>query len=389
MKMTKRRRMAAFSAAFALLVTVTGYSISNSSYPLAGEVGIQLKLDKAKALLNINHDSVPDDVMLVNVCYDKQLVPYEQHGLPVGNIVATDRSKLLRLLQAARRSGGYKYIVLDVNFEKGIDTPCDSALFATIVSMPRIVIPEHADVVLADERLRRKAANADYNTTWKATIFSRYQFLHDNDRESVPMRLYHDLAGGDIKRWGPLYFSQGHLCRNALTLRLPIKISGEFNAEKGMETKNFLYLGTDLVDIDSIVPIAEQIRDKIVVVGDFQNDVHSTYAGKQPGSLLCMNAYYALQRGDHIVSITFELFMLVIYALLAYVSISGFSLRERMSHPWLKLFASFIGITFVLTAISVVMYLFANVMFNAVIPSIFFAGLGLVTNIANTLKTKQ
>ena len=69
------------------------------------------------------------------------LVEYEEDGMPVGNMVITDREKLLKLLTIAKAANNYRYIFMDVNFEEGINSPSDSALFQTIKSMDRIVIP--------------------------------------------------------------------------------------------------------------------------------------------------------------------------------------------------------------------------------------------------------
>ena len=210
-----------------IVVILTSYFVGNTSYPMAGEKAALVKLNNWKSYLNLTHDSVPDDVLLLNVSYDKTMTPYQEEGLELGQIPITDRRKLLDFLTKARQADNYKYIMMDVILERGIETESDSALFHTIASMPRIVIPVHSDVPLQDSILYAKAANADYNITHDETNFTRFQFLNDGV-PSMPLKMYEAQTGNTIEKHGPFYTCDGHLCSSAITLKLPIKISGTY-----------------------------------------------------------------------------------------------------------------------------------------------------------------
>lgn len=367
-----------------IVVILTSYFVGNTSYPMAGEKAALVKLNNWKSYLNLTHDSVPDDVLLLNVSYDKTMTPYQEEGLELGQIPITDRRKLLDFLTKARQADNYKYIMMDVILERGIETEFDSALFHTIASMPRIVIPVHSDAPLQDSILYAKAANADYNITHDETNFTRFQFLNDGV-PSMPLKMYEAQTGNTIEKHGPFYTCDGHLCSSAITLKLPIKISGTY-LEKGegatnMRERSYLYLGADVLSVDSIVPVAEQIRDKIVVIGDFNNDVHRTYLGFQPGSVICLNAYYALQRGEHRVNYLFTLFLFFVYTGIAMLMLNGRSIDSFFKNPWLKAMASFFALTVVFTIISMVVYaLPVGIVYNPVMPTTIFATFGIFIN---------
>lgn len=367
-----------------IIVILTSYFVGNTSYPMAGEKAALVKLNNWKSYLNLTHDSVPDDVLLLNVSYDKTMTPYQEEGLELGQIPITDRRKLLDFLTKARQADNYKYIMMDVILERGIETEFDSALFHTIASMPRIVIPVHSDAPLQDSILYAKAANADYNITHDETNFTRFQFLNDGV-PSMPLKMYEAQTGNTIEKHGPFYTCDGHLCSSAITLKLPIKISGTY-LEKGegatnMRERSYLYLGADVLSVDSIVPVAEQIRDKIVVIGDFNNDVHRTYLGFQPGSVICLNAYYALQRGEHRVNYLFTLFLFFVYTGIAMLMLNGRSIDSFFKNPWLKAMASFFALTVVFTIISMVVYaLPVGIVYNPVMPTTIFATFGIFIN---------
>lgn len=367
-----------------IIVILTSYFVGNTSYPMAGEKAALVKLNNWKSYLNLTHDSVPDDVLLLNVSYDKTMTPYQEEGLELGQIPITDRRKLLDFLTKARQADNYKYIMMDVILERGIETESDSALFHTIASMPRIVIPVHSDAPLQDSILYAKAANADYNITHDETNFTRFQFLNDGV-PSMPLKMYEAQTGNTIEKHGPFYTCDGHLCSSAITLKLPIKISGTY-LEKGegatnMRERSYLYLGADVLSVDSIVPVAEQIRDKIVVIGDFNNDVHRTYLGFQPGSVICLNAYYALQRGEHRVNYLFTLFLFFVYTGIAMLMLNGRSIDSFFKNPWLKAMASFFALTVVFTIISMVVYaLPVGIVYNPVMPTTIFATFGIFIN---------
>lgn len=383
------------SVAVSLLITSANYVAGNTSFPLPDEMKVLQSWDQLKKWISPNKDSIPDEVLLLDVSYDKQLADYVVNDMPVGNYAITDRQKLLDFLSVAQRAGNYKYIMLDVIFEQGISSPQDSALFHLITTMKRIVIPVHEDAQLEDSILYCKAANADYTVTWEETNFARFQFIHDGV-PSMPLRMYQELSGDSINQYGLLFFSQGWLCRNGITLKMPFRISADTKEEGDMQKVNVLHLGCDMLAMDSISPIGEEIKDKIVVIGNFSEDVHETYAGPMSGSIICLNAYYALLNGDHILFghygsvLLFYIFMLLLYFSISMAYLNGFSLSTKIQNPWLKLSLSLISINVLFWIIAVLAYVSPlDLVYNVWIPIGAFSLLDFIANIFSNYKYKK
>jgi len=387
----QERNTIKYSVFVSIVITVFSYVMGNTGIPLPGETQVLKDFDDLKEFFGLQRGHVPDSFLFVNVCYDKDMVEYEENGIPVGKTAITDRAKLLRLLQTAYRANNYRYIFLDVIFDNTIETPYDSALFHTIASMDRIVIPSHADVVLKDSVLCEKAANADYLTTWKVATFSRYQY-QPNDEITVPLRMYidrkHVKGNGIEKHCGGLWYTDGgRLCQSAVVLQLPVTMLGSLIDEEGqVRERNYVYLGSDLLEED--FPMEEQIDDKIVVIGDFKNDVHLTYQGNQPGSAICVNAYIALMNGDHIVKWWYVVFLFVIYVIVGYFYLNGKSFSTLFRNPWLGVVMSFFSTATLFLLIAIFVNLF-GIVFNMWVPTTVYSLIDTYIQKRNLFKTKK
>lgn len=383
----------AFSVILSILITLANYIAGNTSIPFPDEMKVLQGWDQFKKWRNTTKDSIPDEVMLIDVSYDKQLADYIINDIPVGQYAITDRQKLLDFLTAAQQADNYRYIMLDVIFEQGISSPQDSALFQLIASMKRIVIPVHQDTPLQDSILYCKAANADYTVTWEESNFARFQFIHDG-LPSMPLQMYQDLSGDYIRQCSFFFFNQGWLCRNGITLKMPIRLSA-YTEEGDKQKINVFHLGCDVLALDSIAPICDEIKDKIVVIGNFNEDVHDTYAGLMPGSIICLNAYYALLHGDHILLgryggvLLFYLFMLVLYFFISMAYLNGTSLSTKIQNPWLKLLLSLISINVLFWIIAILAYILPlDLIYNVWIPIGTFTLLDFFANIFSNNKNQ-
>jgi hypothetical protein len=366
----QHRSLVFLSVLTSTIIIIFTYVMGNSGYPLPGETGALKQITDYKKFLGMQIGNVPDSILFINVCYDKALVPYEENEVPVGNTIITDREKLLQFLTKAKEANNYRYIFMDVFFEEGMETEYDSALFNTIISMDRIVIPKHKGVNMCDSILYQKASNADYATTWQALTFSRYQYIHDED-ESVALKIYQDRFGSDIKKhWGGLWYTDnGRLCQNSATLLLPIRIMGSLLDEEGqVRERNYIYLSADLLDLDEVMPVSEQIDDKLIVIGDFKSDVHSTFLGMQPGSSILFNGYIALSQGAHLVNWLYMGILFVIYIIIGLFYLSGHSFSSMCANPWLSIVLSFLSTATVFLIIALIASWY-DIAFNMWVPT--------------------
>ena len=388
------RKTLRVSLLVSLAITIFSYEVANSLHPMAGEYAAQKQINDVRKFLGLQQGHVPDSILFINVCYDKTLIPYEEQGMPVGNTVITDREKLLSLLTEAKKANNYRYIFMDVCFEEGLETETDSALFHTIASMDRIVIPEHKGVPLADKILYTKTANADYAVTWQQLTFAHYQFLHDDSIPSVALRIYadrnHREGNAITPHCGGLWYSDnGRLCQNGATLFMNIRINGSLLDAEGQELeRNYIYLGADLLDLNEVIPIKEQIKDKILVIGDFKGDVHTTYAGPQPGSSLCINAYLMLMEGKHFVNWPNIFIMFIIYTSIGLFYLRGTSFQTLFANPWTGVLMSFFSTATLFFVIAIIAF-WHDVAFNMWVPTTIYSLIDTYVQKRNLYKNKK
>ena len=345
-----------------------------------------MELLKEKTGLSENQDY--KDAVFINVAYDKQLVDYcDELGMSVGNVDITDRNKLLQILSMLDSTRQYKYVFLDVRFEKAFKTPVDSALFFKIKNMKNIVIANHSDIELADSILISKSAISEYTSTIVATNFTRYKYLYDQNL-SMPLYAYQDITGKSIKKHGFIYTCNGHLCQNSLFLTFPTNGFSEFNQNN---EKTFYNLGSDLLDNYSASDIATLTKDRLVFIGDMIEDVHDTYAGLKPGNIITYQAFHALMKDEHIVSWVLLVVLSVVFFSISFSLYSRISIIKKLPliknnrSKLLHFIISFLGYASVLFILVVVINLFFNKSVNILIPSLYFAILNLIHKYKETI----
>lgn len=317
------------SAILAAIICLFCYLMNNCPYPYWDSLNKYCWLEYFISEYFPEDDSV-DDAFFINISYDKQLVDYVyDNGNLIGKKDITDRAALLKFLQVAKKTNTYKYIFLDIRFEKGTSAPEDSLLFSTLASMRDVVYSKHSDIVNLEFSNTPKAAFNDYFTTIVTTNFTRYQFLQ-NGTESVPLKIFLDTHPNNstIKKTGWFYFADGKLCHNSPFVRI-----GKDFRDIPTETGEMPYydLGPLLLDVYDESDWAIEMNDKIVIVGDFINDMHDTYRGLQPGPYLVYLAYKELENGKHYVSWLFILFTYALYFIISLFILNNISLAKYFS----------------------------------------------------------
>ncbi len=424
-----RKHWALFSGAVGITIVmlVLCYIYDNIPHSLLGSANVAQRYEIAKTLITGANDKVPDNVLLVNIAYDRELVEYyynEQPDFAAGKVAIADRDKLYEFFTQLSENPTYIYIMCDVRFEPNRTRPgMDDTLYNAIANTPRLVIPMHQGEEPADERLRSKAGYCDYAVNFVESNFVKYEFLK-NGHPSMPLKAYNEITGKDIARRGLLYTSDSHLCRKCVELKFPVRIysdgtaftdninikdkSGKVNA-----TRRIYYnLGSDILDIG--LNLAKKAKDKIIVIGDFSGgDNHSTYLGALPGAVINYNALCALIEGDHIISYTEIALLFTLYLLITIYILRGRSvfqtfvpyklrigiMRRMLAKDFttrvLKMLRpkgaamilwSFAGIGMFLCIVSVLCYIFTGVIIYLFIPTLVFT---LLKNIVIYVKLRK
>lgn len=371
-----------------LILTLLSYILNNQPLFTGEDLNQFAWIQVLKNKLGIENKVDKLEVLFVNIAYDKQLIELtDDYGMPVGNIDITDRSKLLSLLQMLHRTNRYAYIFLDVRFENGYHVPSiDSLLFAEIGSIRNIVVANHRGIEIADKSLLRKTAISDYDATIVATNFVRYRYSYDT-LYSMPLYAYKELTHKTISRHWLFYTCDGRLCYNSLFIDFPIESFNEFE-ENG--EKAYYNMGSDLLDNYSDEDFAMLTEGKFIVIGDMIEDMHDTYSGPKPGSVITYYAFQSLMEGKHFVRLWLIMLLAVVFFLISLSQFSHKSIWERIpivresKSKLLHFTLSFAEYTLLLSIIVVMLNIFWNVSTSIFVPSIYFAIQKVIINYKRT-----
>lgn len=317
------------STILSCVLIVLGYFVNNLPIFTGENLDQYFLIQKTSEFLRLSPKYEHTDAFFINVSYDKELVNVNGAGPDgvLGNTSITDRNKLYELLKILKEDSGYKYIVLDIMFDPNEISSADSSLFSLIQSMNNVVIIRDDNIPVPSTTLMDKSALADYFATITATNFVRYQFLDKNESRYIPLKVYEDLYG-DVEfeahgfKFIPFYTSGGKLCYNSCFIAFDSEHFSTYNkVSKDYSSIDYYNLGSDLLNYPFMQQesarkerITTLAKDKYVFVGNFNEDIHDTYMGPRPGSLILYRALKTLEEQKHIVKIWQILYWFIIFA---------------------------------------------------------------------------
>lgn len=369
------------SAGLSLALVVAQYFQGNCPYPLFDNTWV---LTISGFIEGGERYEDEQDLMAINVAKEKAIAwQTDEFGDTIGSIAITDRHVLAELLNFIRTTD-YRYVFLDVRMDDDISTPYDSTLFQTINSMPRLVVARHS----AETGFRlnpgidsAKTAMADY-CSGVTEGFSRYQYLHP-EGESVAHVLYRNIIGDSIRHYGPLYFDShsGRLCNNLAFVPLPVVTKDKYGP---MGVSRYPYLRTELRLNYTPDELRQRMAGKLIIIGDYDNDVHNTYIGnKVPGPMIHYYAFKAIENMRHVVNtwvtlISFAVYLIIFIALLTPPECA---VVNRNRHRILRLIGALLGWNTLLIFSKLLCYFCFGVSVHILIPSILFSIIVLIRSV--------
>lgn len=325
-------------------------------------------------------DTIPSDLMLINTCYDHVMVPAVDERVELGEIDITDREKLLTLFQTLNRYQNYRYIVCDIIFDEKYKTSADSALFGLLGQMKRCVVPKPTYKEVLPDELEGISAVSAYEKTIVNNNFLKYQYLTP-DGASIALKMAQDMDDINIKKWGPFYTLDGHLCINSHIPDISTNVTSIYRQTgKHSAYLNVYQLGKDiLVDVDD--DDEGFYADKIIMIGDFfEKDTHETVAGKIPGIIIIYNAYKDLAEKRNVPAFLMWLSMFIVFFAVTLLITRGKSLHDLIwnrckrinKSPLLSLVVDWLGFELLFIILGVATYLFYGLYVDAWIGASYF-----------------
>lgn len=389
---SNKKQQYIFSLVCAMLLSVSCYFIENQPYEFSDKSLLFYCFESPFWQWSYEFD---ENVKFINVSHDRQLVYIDESDTTLGNTDITDRGKLLRFFEKIESDNiQYKGIMVDLEFEKMLKTDFDSALYHKMASMRNVVVAHQAsepdsEYEIADSVLLAIAGFADYKQVAYENDFFRYQFLQ-NQGPSLALKL-HDLIHAketSIKKlpWFPVYWSKKHLCTNCPLLPIHGDVYDKWSSPQKKDNVNnfdkhynfFEDLGADWLQWEDRNWQME-FKDAYIVIGDFENDIHDTYAGPRSGAYINWLAYMYLDKEIHMLNWLYVSLMFVFYALMIYMMffLSNYARKteNKTNKSLLFLIAvlRWLGTIGLLYLMSFLFYKIFKVRYNVTIPIFFIA----------------
>lgn len=379
------------------------YILNNCSIPFSGaETGTIKLYEYTKKYISAKLESYTagkwhlydkdlswnDSITLINTSFDQTLVDYYgERDFPQGKIPITDRRDLYDFLKIANQFKEYKYIILDIALDdKGL--LYDDSLSLLIPQMNNITVARSKKYGLMDA-LSSKAGWVDYYKMPYATGFTKYIY-GTNEQQSLALRVYNERNNKNAitSILGIVYFDGLRLCQENSVLNYDIRFLQRESISPTSQNKDiFSYqnLRTDFCDstienstnrINKTEKVRGCIKNKIVVIGDFfDNDIHDTYVGEIPGALINLNAYLALQNGNHLID-PYHVILLFFFYFILYVIKDKYSyIMYKFSFLQLdfaKILIGIIGWGFIFNIVALILYVCCNILYNPWLPTLWF-----------------
>jgi hypothetical protein len=308
------------------------------SLPLNNELDIatQKWVAASNILLKGKKKPTSDEVIFIDVSKSRYLHPL--NGDSSENEAIVNRKYLTEVLQIIKQNNNsVKYVFADLLFSSSTDD--DKLLSNAIKGLGNKFLCINAyteDEGYTTNSLKAPAATASL-TTQEGDIYKIPFFGAYNDT-LVPYKIYYNLFNIEIFQnpWFSWFKHKGLAFNsqiNNYTIRSKDFIDGGY-------TK--IGLG-ELVSLLKVSPeiYSQFLENRFILIGDFENDIHSTYFNDQPGTLILYNAFLHLEYGNHILSFFYLVTLYIFLYFITWLHTSkwtydlNFKLKIRFFKPFL------------------------------------------------------
>lgn len=408
MKNTKIKQTLFLSLLSSVLLLCTQFVVYNIRIPLNGDETLIVKrISNSKILTdgifkfdadNIEHDTT---CCFINTSLDQELIEVKEQistdrkaKRTIGTLPITDRKKLYEYLKHLK-DANYRYIILDISLDKGIDHEYNDSLVDLISKMDRICIVKSKDKDLLDPKLENKSGFVSYSKTPDVSDFVKFELYHNENGKieySLPFKAYCEITGASITPYGFFAIEKGEdreLINRCVYPIFDKKFTPKSkSANKSANYKNSILnheiyhnLGILFKDLETNDKRIKTISEnRIVVIGNFseleKSDRHNTYVGEQPGAYILYSILQNLLNNRHkALHLWLVLLIVLLYFLISFCIIQRVSIfvpEKIMKHEMLFDILGFTTFGFLFLSIAIILYLSYQITFLAWIPTLWF-----------------
>jgi hypothetical protein len=265
--------------------------------------------------------------LFINTSENNALVPVDGENGSMPNRVIADRMLLGRLFQKLADHGNrHRYILCDLAFDT--PSPQDSFFSAQLNRLSRIILPAHADYETGEitrPLFGKKWALADY-VTFEGKVSKIMLYSRKDRQKTLPLVMYEECNGS------PSGISLTGLWSSNSYIPFSIYPRYYFNDESIKQYEMRLDEVVHMLDLNDRIFYENILKGRIIVIGNFANDIHVTAVGFMSGSLVLFNSYLTLEAKYHMYPWSWLLYSLTCFCALSYWEL--FYKKEKKETAW-------------------------------------------------------
>jgi hypothetical protein len=346
------------AAVFVILTIVASQINYNTSIEELGVVSVN-----EVASLFTNTEYPDENILFIDVSRSRKLVEYDDSS---GNAAITDRHKLAQLFQLMSRHPGVRYKAVFCDLLLDLPSGDDTALNTAMAHIPKLILPfsDNRGEQVHPSFTEGRRAYAGYLTSsgFSSTInLLKFNLKPAEDKTTVPLALVESISGKQTEDKAGLLWIDGSPFLKTVIPQFRITPTNISDSA-----------GTKVVFLDELLRLLEVKEDKfypaffenkLIVLGDFQSDIHSTYAGAIPGPFILTNLYLGVQHGDNRITASWLIFLFIMFFVLAmFMHFATRNTRDKLEafrhrHIALYLLGSFVSYGVFIWLISLVSFI--------------------------------
>lgn len=355
----KRIGLIAFCTINSILLLIITFTWINHSYFLTDDEEYLIKGSVMAKDIIAKAGEKPDTTRFafINIAWEKTLVnEYDQNGQLKGKRPITDRKRLAKFFEYLNKDPQHQFIILDVWFVDSSDYKSDSLLQDQFKKTKNFLIPFHKDPnddnKIEGAIFKAPTALSDYEKDDFDNNFVKFRLVQGDGFKTTPLVFYENLHKEKFESDGFWHYLGDKLALNSFILSMriwdydlrerqiaPGKIKSLYDYYQMSYFLDFKADNSDSLPPSVTDPINDNIRsflvsaatkDKILVIGDFEDaDKHQTVYGPQPGPLILLNVFLALEAGDNLINLGFVLFLFIGYFLISFKCFTRIDILDR------------------------------------------------------------
>ncbi len=294
---------------------------------------IQTSAVLKRIVLGLDDDRpVPDKFIFVNVSKDKTTVEYDNGERQM----MVDRKRLAKLFEVLNRhTDEYEYVLCDIIFD--FPSPDDALLQNEFNHQKKLLIASESEEYKGKIKFKKLILDApkglvEYVTT-ADEVFFKFELAQSQAVKSMPLLLYENLHGAKFK-YGDYFncYMDNALSLNSIVVDFKVR---NYHLNTNEYTKVNLFELNALLGADEEEFFKVFLKDKIIIIGNYEDDTIETSFGPISGSLMLFNVYLDLLDQENKISFFLVLFLSIVYGLISY---NLFYVLPAKNNSWINYF---------------------------------------------------